>query len=396
MPPSTAAARSLSILVLLLSLGSPPAACAQSANSTEPTDEALTPQQMEQRAFDYLLGEGKPVDRVQAIRWFERAATAGQPVSQLTLAEFYWSGTDVAKNPARAIELFRAAASQGVAGAQVALGWAYLTGTEVKADVAQGIRWASAAAKQGDARAFQLLADHYYYGHNGVPKDAQRGKRLLLRAAALDDNEARGQAYALLTGGPAEERDTRLGLYFLTRAAETNDGRYAFTLAREYLFGMHMPHDPALAARWMQRASENDNHTAALWLSQLYLKGIGVARDPKRAEQLRVEALKVATLQERNNFAWDLSVAKRDELRDGAMALQILEAALAAADRKSPGHVDTLAAAYAENGQFDKAVKAQQDAIDGARAAHQDADVSQFEERLALYERHETYREVTP
>jgi TPR repeat protein len=394
MPPSTAAARTLNVVVLLVCLGMAPPASAQNAGSHEPADEALTPQQMEQRAFDFLLGEGQPADRVRALRWFERAAAAGQPIAQRTLAQFYWDGTDVPKNPARAVELFRAAADQGVAEAQVFLGWAYLTGTEVKTDVAQGIRWASAAAKQGDAHAFQLLADHYYYGHNGVPRDTQRGRRLLLRAAELDNNEARGHAYALLTGGPPEDRDTQLGLYFLTRAAETNDGRYAFTLAREYLFGLNLPHDPVLAARWLRRASEDEDHAAALWLSQLYLKGIGVVRDPKRADQLRIEALKVATLQERNNFAWDLSVATRDELRDGALALQVLEPALAVAERTSPEHVDTLAAAYAETGQFDKAVKAQQNAIDGARAAHPDADVSQFEERLALYERHETYREI--
>jgi TPR repeat protein len=349
---------------------------------------------MEHRAFDYYYGlGGRPQNRTKAIEWLERAAAAGRPISQVAMARMYWEGTELPKDEARAIELYHAAANQGLPSAQSFLGWAYSRGTGVPVDAAQALRWAEAAARQGDTYALGSLAD--YYAWRAVPRDPQRGKRLALRAAELNDNEARAYAYSLLTRGPAEIRDPQLGLYFLTRGAEANDGRCTYRLALEHLFGLNVPHDPALAAQWMERAMRVQHHEATLWLSELYLKGVGVNPDARRAAELLSEGLKTTSLAEKNSVAWDLSVSPRDDLRDGAMALKILEPALAASEQKPSAYVDTLAAAYAEAGQFDKAVQAQQDAIDIERAAHRGSDLSRFEERLALYRRHEPYREAS-
>jgi TPR repeat protein len=391
----------LGVVLLLFTVGNvsavpPPPTAYQDVvelPSGKAVQSTLTPQEMEQRAFDYFYGTGRRQNLKKAIEWFERAAAADQPVSQFRLAWFYWDGTELPKDEARALELFHAAANQGVSAAQSFLAWLYFTGTpSVPVDEAQGLRWALAAARQGDT--YALLGLSRYYVRNADTSDPQRSKRLLLRAAELNDNTARRYAYSVLTKGPAELRDPQLGLYFLTRGAEANDGQCTYLLALEYLFGLNVPRDPALAAQWMERSMRGQHHEAALWLSHLYLKGIGVSRDARRSAQLLAGALKVASLQEKNSVAWELSVSPHDELRDGAMAVKILEPALAASEKKPSAYVDTLAAAYAEMGQFDQAVKAQQDAIDIERAARPKSDVSQFEERLALYRRHEPYREV--
>jgi hypothetical protein len=58
--------------------------------------------------------------------------------------------------------------------------------------------------------------------------------------------------------------------------------------------------------------------------------------------------------------------------------------------RKDPDLLDTLAAAYAEAGQFDKAVLAQKEAI-GLSA--DEASKKEFGEHLKLYEARKPYRE---
>lgn len=58
-----------------------------------------------------------------------------------------------------------------------------------------------------------------------------------------------------------------------------------------------------------------------------------------------------------NNLAWILATSSRLELRDGAQAVELAETLCRLTDYRTPEALDTLAAAYAENGQFDKAVE---------------------------------------
>jgi hypothetical protein len=58
---------------------------------------------------------------------------------------------------------------------------------------------------------------------------------------------------------------------------------------------------------------------------------------------------------------------------------------------KRAAYVDTLAAAYAETGDFGQAIKFQKQAIENTDVA--DADRKGMKERLALYQRKTPYRE---
>jgi len=56
------------------------------------------------------------------------------------------------------------------------------------------------------------------------------------------------------------------------------------------------------------------------------------------------------------NLAWILATSSRLELRDGEQAVELAEKLCRLIDFNAPDALDTLAAAYAENSQFDKAV----------------------------------------
>ena len=64
-----------------------------------------------------------------------------------------------------------------------------------------------------------------------------------------------------------------------------------------------------------------------------------------------------------NSLAWILATSENPTLRDGSNAVAFADKAVGAINRKNPAVIDTLAAAYAEAGQFEKAITTEQEAI---------------------------------
>lgn len=84
-----------------------------------------------------------------------------------------------------------------------------------------------------------------------------------------------------------------------------------------------------------------------------------------------------------------LSRCPDDAVRDGAQALKLAQEAQNSLLRPSD-EMDTLASAYAELGQFNKAVEAQQQAVNWAKNS---PDFKPLSERLELYKQGKPYRE---
>jgi tetratricopeptide (TPR) repeat protein len=92
-----------------------------------------------------------------------------------------------------------------------------------------------------------------------------------------------------------------------------------------------------------------------------------------------------------NELAWILSTCEADQIRNGRRSVELAQKAVEITKHKNPQCLDTLAAAYAETGQFDMAVKAQQQAISFL------TDPEEIEirlTRLRLYVDHKPYREI--
>jgi tetratricopeptide (TPR) repeat protein len=94
-----------------------------------------------------------------------------------------------------------------------------------------------------------------------------------------------------------------------------------------------------------------------------------------------------------NNLAWLWATCPEERWRDGAKALESAQLVCKLTEWKEPFYFDTLAAAYAELGQFDEAVKWQRKALASPEAFSDDKERDQARRRLQLYEQRQPFRE---
>lgn len=95
-----------------------------------------------------------------------------------------------------------------------------------------------------------------------------------------------------------------------------------------------------------------------------------------------------------NAHAWLLATSPDDKLRDGAEAVRLATRAVEITSGRQPAMLNTLAAAYAEAGQSDKAVAMAGQAIDLARQLGQTDMVSKFQQALDLYHKGRPFRDT--
>ncbi len=93
-----------------------------------------------------------------------------------------------------------------------------------------------------------------------------------------------------------------------------------------------------------------------------------------------------------NNLAWLLATVSQTDLRDGPEALQLAERACRATEYRNSRFLDTLSAAYAENGQFEEAIQTAQEAIQKALSSGQKPLAEKIKKRLEIYQTHQPYR----
>jgi len=96
-----------------------------------------------------------------------------------------------------------------------------------------------------------------------------------------------------------------------------------------------------------------------------------------------------------NSYAWILATSPSAQIRNGAEAVRYAtQLSDQTAEYNNAGALDTLAAAYAENGQFDEAIKWQKKSLELMQQAlpHAVVILRKMNDRLGLYEKHQPYR----
>jgi tetratricopeptide (TPR) repeat protein len=92
-------------------------------------------------------------------------------------------------------------------------------------------------------------------------------------------------------------------------------------------------------------------------------------------------------------LAWVLATSRDDAVRNGPRAVELARKAAALTQKSDPRILDSLAAAYAEAGQFTAAAATAEAAIELASKTNQTALAAEFQQQLALYRKLRPFRE---
>ena len=93
-----------------------------------------------------------------------------------------------------------------------------------------------------------------------------------------------------------------------------------------------------------------------------------------------------------SDLAWLLATCPKDDIRDGAQAVELAEKACKATGHKIAALMDTLAAAYAEAGRFPEAIDTATKAL-GLAEPKQKSLAERIRRRLEQYKAGKPYRQ---
>jgi protein O-mannosyl-transferase len=121
---------------------------------------------------------------------------------------------------------------------------------------------------------------------------------------------------------------------------------------------------------------------------------VSFAREPDGLQRLRdIAANAPDSPRMLDELAWLLATYPDSRSRDGTEAVRLAEHACDLTERKIPALLDTLAAAYAEAGDFPRAISAAEDALNRARSSGDNDAVKLSENILASLRENAPYRE---
>lgn len=172
-------------------------------------------------------------------------------------------------------------------------------------------------------------------------------------------------------------------------ARRSNDPELRFKLG----VALYEGGDTTSAIEEIQRAIDlRPTATSHHQLGNAYIRQGNLA---KAIEQFR----KAVAIQPRfgpslNNLAWLMSTSTDDSLRNGNEAVQFAESLCEAESQRTPENLDTLAAAYAEAGRFEDAIKTVNEAVRMTKAEGDLQATRSMEKRLVLYKQKKPYRDT--
>jgi tetratricopeptide (TPR) repeat protein len=126
-------------------------------------------------------------------------------------------------------------------------------------------------------------------------------------------------------------------------------------------------------------------------------RGISASSEPlyrQAVDTILHAAIDAKNAEYLNNLARGIASGENPTIRDAAMAIELSQMAVSAADHTNSNYLDTLAMAYAAAVQFTNAIHIQQEAI--ALPIIPESGRSGFECRLKLYQRNTRYQDPTP
>ena len=230
-----------------------------------------------------LNGVGAQKDETKAKKYFEKAATVGNPFACYQLAKLILSD-ETASPPEveKALGYLRQAVEAENPYAAYFLGKLYEKGQHVPQNTAEAVRLYTLSAEQdNDFAAYRL--GKLYLGGGGVLKDVEAAIRWLTFAADRKNPFAEYALGVLYLKGEDVTKNVPMALEYLKRSAAQGNPFAQYRLGKVYLIGEDVPKDIPVALRYLTAAAEQGNQYAQYTLGKLYLMGKDVPKDKEAA-----------------------------------------------------------------------------------------------------------------
>jgi TPR repeat protein len=327
----------------------------------------------------YAKGIGVGRDYGEAAKWYRKAADLGHTRAQYELVRLYAQGLGVARDYSEAAKWCRLAAEKGYIPAQHFLGHLYASGRGLETEYLEAPEPQPTAPERATS------------AQRNVQSDYAEAAKWWRKAADQGDAAAQSDLGWLYTSGQGVEPNYAEAAAWFRKSAEQGNPNGQHWLGHCYLSGRGVGKDETEAFKCFREAANNGNIAAQGDLGRLYATGRGVEQNSAEAIKWYGKAAEVGLPSAQNDFAWMLATSTNASLRNGLLAVTFAERAVTATRRRDASFLDTLAAAYAEAGDFEKAEAIQNEAITLLKDA---ASKQDYTARLRLYEAKTPYREA--
>lgn len=193
----------------------------------------------------------------------------------------------------------------------------------------------------------------------------------------------------------AAGKDYAKAFEWLQKAAESGHTAAQRELGKRYMWGKGTQRNYDHALKWFKLAAREGDAEAEFFMGVIYLGNKEYKGDQASAMNWFKKAAAAGHKMAINNLAWLYATSPNRSLRNGNKGVAIM-LPLIKKEPRSPVLLDTLAAAYAESGDFSKAVEYQERAIENLPEKMKPSIRQGYIDRLSQYKQDKPWREQAP
>ena len=246
-------------------------------------------------------------------------------------------------------------------------------------------------AEAGDATA-QWMLGCYYYGGVGVGKDEKEAVKWYTKSAEQGNPQAQYNLARCFSTGAGVAKNEKEAVKWYTKSADRGYMSGQFCLGLCYYKGIGVEKDEKKAVKLFTQSALSGHPTAQFSLGLCYDTGTGVEKDENAAVRWYTRSAEQGGVNGQNAVAWVLATSNDPAIRNGKEAEKWAQKAIATTGSTNANSLDTLAAAYAEQGNFAAAVSTQERAV--SMLTKQDASKSkEFDDHLKSYQAKKPWRD---
>ena len=248
-----------------------------------------------------------------------------------------------------------------------------------------------ANATSGDVMAQMKLGQCYRQG-NGVGKDYKQAFTWFRKAAEQGNPQAQYNLARCYSTGAGVAKNEKEAVKWYTKSADRGYMSGQFCLGLCYYKGIGVEKDEKKAVKLFTQSALSGHPTAQFSLGLCYDTGTGVEKDENAAVRWYTRSAEQGGVNGQNAVAWVLATSNDPAIRNGKEAEKWAQKAIATTGSTNANSLDTLAAAYAEQGNFAAAVSTQERAV--SMLTKQDASKSkEFDDHLKSYQAKKPWRD---